>query len=102
MTIKQMNPRSPGRRDATWRDQAACRVMPPELFFPSGVTGIAVEHIDAAKAVCHACPVRDACLRFAFETKQEHGIWGGTTENERRRLRRAWVAERRRRAEVSA
>jgi WhiB family redox-sensing transcriptional regulator len=76
--------------------------MAPELFFPTGLAGVAVEEIDSAKAVCQACPVQDACLLFAFETKQEDGIWGGTTEDERRRLRRAWLADRRRQATASA
>ena len=84
--------------DSTWRDQASCRFMPPELFFPAGSTGIAIEEIRSAKAACAACPVKDACLQFAFETNQEAGIWGGTDEDERRRLRRAWVAGRRRSA----
>ena len=70
--------------------------MAPELFFPSGTTGVALAEVEDAKAACHSCPVKDACLQFAFETKQDYGIWGGTSEDERRRLRRAWLAERRR------
>ena len=77
-----------------WRDQAACRDTNPDLFFPAGSTGVAVEQIEAAKAVCRSCPVQDACLRFAFETNQEAGVWGGTDEDERRRLRRSWRAGR--------
>jgi WhiB family redox-sensing transcriptional regulator len=77
-----------------WRDQAACRDTDPNLFFPAGSTGLAIEQIEAAKAVCRSCPVQDACLRFAFETNQEAGIWGGTDEDERRRLRRSWRAGR--------
>jgi WhiB family transcriptional regulator, redox-sensing transcriptional regulator len=77
-----------------WRDQAACRHTDPNLFFPAGSTGLAIEQIEAAKAVCRSCPVQDACLRFAFETNQEAGIWGGTDEDERRRLRRSWRAGR--------
>lgn len=84
--------------DPTWRDSASCRFANPDLFFPAGGTGVALDQIEAAKAVCDGCPVRAACLEFAFETKQEAGIWGGTTEDERRRLRRAWLAGRRRRA----
>jgi hypothetical protein len=45
--------------------------------------------------VCQGCPVRDACPQYAFETRQTDGIWGGTTERQRRRLRRAWLAGRR-------
>ena len=77
-----------------WRDQAACRDTDPNLFFPAGSTGMALEQIEAAKAVCRTCRVQDACLRFAFETNQEAGIWGGTDEDERRRLRRSWRAGR--------
>jgi WhiB family transcriptional regulator, redox-sensing transcriptional regulator len=77
-----------------WRDQAACRHTDPNLFFPAGTTGLAIENIEAAKEVCRSCPVQDACLRFAFETNQEAGIWGGTDEDERRRLRRSWRAGR--------
>jgi WhiB family redox-sensing transcriptional regulator len=102
VTIQQLGYRSNDRVDASWRDHAACRFAAPELFFPAGTTGVALDEIEAAKAVCKACPVQDACLRFAFETKQEDGIWGGTTEDERRRLRRAWLADRRRRAVARA
>ena len=86
--------------DTTWRDNASCRSVSPELFFPAGSTGIAADEIEGAKAVCESCPVREACLQFALETNQEAGIWGGTTEDERRRLRRAWLAARRRQSEV--
>lgn len=80
-----------------WREQASCRSTDQELFFPVGTTGDAVEQIQAAKAVCESCPVRVACLRFALESNQEAGIWGGTSEEERRTLRRVWLAGRRRR-----
>jgi WhiB family redox-sensing transcriptional regulator len=80
--------------DNGWRDQAACRHTDPNLFFPAGSTGLVIEQIEAAKAVCRSCPVQGACLRFAFETNQEAGIWGGTEEDERRRLRRSWRAGR--------
>jgi WhiB family redox-sensing transcriptional regulator len=68
----------------------------PDLFFPVGVTGPAVAHIAAAKAVCEACPVRLECLEFAISTNQEYGVWGGASEEERRVLRRAWRARQRR------
>ena len=80
---------APGLTDR-WRDQAACRDTDPELFFPIGSTGAVLDEIDAAKAVCQECPVRQPCLQFALETNQDTGIWGGTSEDERRRLRRAW------------
>lgn len=81
-------------RDDRWRDEAACRHTDANLFFPAGSTGFAVGQIADAKAVCRGCPVQDACLQYAFETNQESGIWGGTDEDERRKLRKAWRAGR--------
>ena len=78
--------------DPGWQRQAACRYCSPDLFFPAGTTGAAVDEIAAAKAVCATCPVQSQCLRFALATGQAYGIWGGTTEDERvmiRRLQRA-------------
>ena len=71
-----------------WRDRAACRDTTPELFFPIGTTGGALDQIDAAKRVCGQCPVTHECLEFALGTNQESGVWGGLTEEERRRLRK--------------
>jgi WhiB family redox-sensing transcriptional regulator len=82
--------------DDDWRAEAACAAVDPDLFFPVGVTGPAVDQIVAAKAVCAGCPVREMCLGFAIATNQEYGVWGGTSEEERRVLRRAWRAEQRR------
>jgi WhiB family redox-sensing transcriptional regulator len=80
----------------SWRKDAACQAVAAELFFPIGRTGDAVSQIEAAKAVCETCPVQVACLQFALETNQEAGIWGGTSEDERARLRKNWLARRRR------
>jgi WhiB family redox-sensing transcriptional regulator len=82
-----------------WRDDAACRSVDPSLFFPAGVTGLAAIQITEAKAVCATCPVRVPCLDFALATNQEYGIWGGTSEEERREMRRAARAARRSAAE---
>ena len=81
-----------------WRESARCRFSDSELFFPSGDSDAALEATRAARALCRMCKVRDECLQYAFVTKQVDGIWGGTTEEERRRLRRAWLADRRLRA----
>ena len=58
----------------------------------------AVDQIEDAKAICTECSVREECLNYALETNQEAGVWGGYAEDERRRLRKRWLAERRRRA----
>jgi WhiB family redox-sensing transcriptional regulator len=80
--------------DYGWRREAACRDTNPELFFPVGTTGAALIQIDQAKAVCDICPAKAPCLQFALATNQDSGIWGGTSEEERRALRRAYVARR--------
>ncbi len=81
-----------------WRRGAACRDTDPDLFFPVGTTGPAIEQIDTAKAVCRACDAQGACLEFALATNQDSGIWGGTSEDERRKLRKQYVARQRRSA----
>jgi WhiB family redox-sensing transcriptional regulator len=74
-----------------WREVAACRDTDPDLFFPIGTTGPAIAQIEAAKAVCRQCEALAQCLEFALATNQESGVWGGTSEEERRVLRRAWL-----------
>lgn len=81
-----------------WRQLAACRDSDASLFFPVGSTGPAVDQIAAAKEICAICSVQEDCLQYALESNQEAGVWGGYAEDERRRLRKRWLAERRRRA----
>lgn len=80
-----------------WQEVAACRDSDPTLFFPVGTTGPAVQQIETAVAICHTCQVQDTCLQYAFESNQESGVWGGYPEEERRRLRKKFLADRRRR-----
>lgn len=81
-----------GSADYTWRNEAVCKDTDPELFFPVGTTGQALLQIDRAKEVCDECPVKVRCLDFAIETNQDSGIWGGTSEEERRNIRRQIAA----------
>jgi WhiB family transcriptional regulator, redox-sensing transcriptional regulator len=78
-----------------WRSRAACVDEDPELFFPIGTTGPAVEQSDAAKRICARCDVREGCLEYALATNQDAGVWGGLTEDERRTLKRARQRRRR-------
>lgn len=71
-----------------WRERAACREEDPDLFFPIGTTGPALVQTEDAKTVCHGCPVRAECLRWALENGQDTGVWGGLDEAERRTLKR--------------
>ena len=73
-------PEGAGRRWMVW---AACREADPELFFPVTALGRGAEEADTAKAFCAACGVRRQCLQYALATGQQHGVWGGTSEQER-------------------
>ena len=75
--------------------------MDPELFFPVGARGPAAGEVDRAKAVCADCRVRRQCLQYALATHQMHGVWGGTTEEERQlRVRHEREMEQRRQRKV--
>lgn len=71
-----------------WRHHAACRGKDPEVFFPIGTSGPALQQIEDAKAVCARCPVIDTCLEWALEHGMDSGVWGGLSEEDRRALRR--------------
>jgi WhiB family transcriptional regulator, redox-sensing transcriptional regulator len=74
-----------------WRHEAACREVDPELFFPIGNSGPALLQIDEAKQVCRRCSVMDECLRWAIDSGQDAGVWGGMSEDERRTLKRRTI-----------
>ena len=74
-----------------WRDRARCLDEDPDLFFPIGSTGPALVQAEEAKAICRQCPVITDCLEWALTNFQDSGVWGGTTEDERRLMRRRGV-----------
>jgi WhiB family redox-sensing transcriptional regulator len=61
----------------TWLNRSACLDESPELFFPIGNTGPALDQIKEAKAVCGRCEVVEDCLNWAIEYGQDEGVWGG-------------------------
>jgi len=69
--------------ETDWQSLAACAGADPDLFFPDRG-----EAAFAAKRVCAGCPARELCLAHALAFHEDHGVWGGTTPSERRRLRR--------------
>ncbi|MGD1011654.1 MAG: WhiB family transcriptional regulator [Acidimicrobiales bacterium] len=60
-----------------------CRDVPPDTFFPSDGVGVEV-----ALQICAGCPVKAPCLEYAIANHIDHGVWGGTSERERRRIAR--------------
>jgi WhiB family redox-sensing transcriptional regulator len=80
---------STGSTDVSWMADARCRGLETALFYPSEES-----HADAALAICAKCSVREPCLRYALDEREQFGIWGGTTERQRRSLRRRGAARR--------
>jgi WhiB family redox-sensing transcriptional regulator len=86
-----------GRQDRDWQTRANCMGVDPDLFFPE--RGASTRE---AKEVCRGCVVREDCLEYALANGEKFGIWGGLSERERRRLRRARAMSRRAAATASA
>jgi WhiB family transcriptional regulator, redox-sensing transcriptional regulator len=72
---------------ADWRDNAACREIDLDLFFPLGTSERELIRVAEAKRVCRACPVQAQCLAWALDHYVTDGIWGGITADERRAIR---------------
>ena len=66
-----------------WRAAARCRTADADGLF---VTGARQRE---ARRFCRTCPVRTECLAYALDERIEFGVWGGTTERERRALLRS-------------
>ncbi len=79
-----------GKQEQGWQSQANCMGVDPDLFFPE--RGASTRE---AKEVCRGCVVQADCLEYALDNGEKFGIWGGMSERERRRLRRARALERR-------
>jgi WhiB family redox-sensing transcriptional regulator len=70
--------------DNDWMATGSCREEPPATFFPNDGVGVEV-----AKRICSECHVQERCLEYALENRIDHGVWGGTSERQRRRILKA-------------
>jgi WhiB family redox-sensing transcriptional regulator len=66
-----------------WMLSSRCRQLDPSTFFPSDGIGVEI-----AQRECAQCLVRIECLEYALENRIDHGVWGGASERERRRILR--------------
>ncbi len=64
-----------------WMSRGACRQYEPSVFFPSDGVGV-----DRARKICATCSVTPECLEYALVNRIDHGVWGGASERERRRI----------------
>ncbi len=72
-----------------WMAAGACRGLDPAIFFPSDGSGVI-----GARKICVTCAVIDDCLAYALKYRIEHGVWGGSSERERKRLQRSQLIRR--------
>ena len=82
--------------ETTWMARGNCADKPPSLFFSSDGVGV-----DSARKIFADCPVKTVCLEYALDQRIDHGVWGGTSERERRRILRARAGGRRVETEVA-
>jgi WhiB family transcriptional regulator, redox-sensing transcriptional regulator len=68
--------------DMAWADDGDCQYADPELWFPAPG-----ERAEAAKSICAQCPVKAECLAYAMPRSELEGIWGGTSQRQRARMR---------------
>jgi WhiB family redox-sensing transcriptional regulator len=64
-----------------WMARGLCTSISPSTFFPSDGAGVEV-----ARKICATCPVKEECLEHALVNRIDHGVWGGCSERERRRI----------------
>ena len=62
-----------------------CREVGIELFFPEE-RGNGSDTYSFSRIICSGCVVKQECLEWAIH-HEDHGMWGGTTPTERRRIR---------------
>ena len=79
-----------------WLAAGACLSADPDLFYPATTGALGARQAAKAQRICGRCTVRRECLEFAMNSREVHGIWGGTTPEERVRARRQRAAARRR------
>jgi WhiB family redox-sensing transcriptional regulator len=73
----------------SWQQWARCRETDPALFFPEDG-----RQAEPARRICRRCPVTRECLDAAMSGDERHGVWGGTSPNQRTILRNQLAARR--------
>ena len=78
-----------------WQLRGRCRGMPTEIFFTAEQDKgrRRLDHEKRAKRICQTCPVLNQCRQYAVAAAEPYGIWGATTPQERRDLRRRFDSE---------
>ncbi|WP_424810333.1 WhiB family transcriptional regulator [Rhodococcus sp. 27YEA15] len=74
-----------------WQLEGRCRYLNPDVFFGRNneERGVRIRRERAAKDICDSCPVQMRCLEYAIDSGERYGVWGGTSETDRRDLLRS-------------
>ena len=70
--------------DTRWMSEGNCAEKDPAIFFPSDGVGV-----EKAKRICNGCGFQNQCIEYALINRVEHGVWGGASERQRRRILKA-------------
>ena len=70
--------------DTRWMSEGNCAEKDPAIFFPSDGVGV-----EKDKRICNGCGFQNQCLEYALINRVEHGVWGGASERQRRRILKA-------------
>lgn len=76
-------------KSTEWQQHGLCQADDAGVFFPPLHFERKPEReVREAKAkqICLRCPVRVQCLEWALEVEEPHGVWGGYSEQERKRM----------------
>ena len=84
-TFESISYRDESGLPSDWAKEANCRGLDPNLFHAARG-----ESTKEALAVCAGCIVVEQCLHFAISNSIKVGVWGGTTERQRRAMRREY------------
>ena len=73
-----------GSMESSWMGSGKCNEYSPGVFFPSDGAGVEI-----AKRICNRCEFQEICKEYALTNRVDHGVWGGTSERQRRRILKA-------------
>lgn len=79
---------TPSYKDWEWQDRAACDLDTHHLFFREYKERKSINSAkdSSAKSLCASCPVRRKCLDHSIVFRESYGLWGGVTEEDRRKV----------------
>jgi len=84
--LKQILTKTLTTQKYSWRDEALCSDLDPNLFFPKFTGGDSIPNYIAKNLPCARCTVKEECINFADESGEEWGVWGGIYRSPRLKI----------------